>query len=139
MRYRELNEARPWRKYQGRSRPCLLSNPHPVGIADGLVIQAEGHWGLVVTGRTETFWGYFVRVVGPSGEEWLGEDRSSVRAALGQAADAIAASGWSLLAIGLDDDWQETGLSYNSGWGVHRSYDRHANMLEPPSRTPPTD
>ena len=132
MRYRELHEARPWRQYQGRSRTCLVSNLRPLGSAGGLIVQADASWGTVATGKSEVHWGYFVRITGPSGEEWLGEDRYSLRAALVQAAAAATNSGWTLLAIGLDDDWQETGLSQNSGWGVHPQFERHVHMLEHP-------
>ena len=134
MRYRELNEARPWKKYQGRSRTCLLSNSRPAGIADSVAVQADASCGTVSTGRSEVHWGYFVRITGPGGEEWLGEDRYSLRAALMQAAAATADSGWTLLAIGLDDDWTQTGLTENSGYGYHPAFDRRVHMLEPAPR-----
>ena len=134
MRYRELNEARPWRQYRGRMRTCLLSNSRPAGIVDSVAVQADAIWGTVATGKSEVHWGYFVRIVGPNGEEWLGEDRYSLRAALVQAAAATADSGWELLAIGLGDDWTQTGLTENSGYGYHPAFDRRVHMLEPAPR-----
>ena len=131
MRYRDLTEARPWKKFMGRSRTCLISNNPPDPKTIGLVVEAEGHWGTVWTGRSEVFWGYFVRIVGRAGEEWLGEDRGSLVAALVAANDAASASGWSVLALGLTDEWTESGLSANSGYGYHPAFDRHVHMLEP--------
>lgn len=132
MRYRDLNEARPWRQYRGRTRTCLLSNARPVGITDRLVVQADAIFGTVLTGRSEVHWGYFVRIVGTD-EECLGEDRYSLRLALVQAAAAVANCGWTLEAIGLDDEWTQTGLSENSGYGYHPAFNRRVHMLEAPT------
>ncbi len=135
MRYRDLCETGPWKQYHGRSRPCLIASPHPLGKADCVIVEADGAWGTVTTGRTRVFHGYFVEVKGPSGEVWLGEDRHSVRNALRQASDLAGQVGWIVLAIGLESDWRESGLSANSGYGYHPAYpDRAVHMLEPPPR-----
>lgn len=133
MRYDQLVEGRPWKTYYGRKRTCLMASHRLLGDGMQVVSEAEGSWGSVWTGRTEVFWGYFVRLEGPAGESWLGEDRRSIRQALVQAAAAAEANGWSLLAIGLTDEWQESGLSGNTGYGSHPGFpDRHVHMLEPP-------
>ena len=128
MRNHDLREARPWKLYAGRRRSCVIVR---IGI-DGAsgVHEVEASSGTVVTGRTEVFWGFFVRIFTPTGEEWLGEDRRSIVAALRAANEAAEADGWSVLAVGLDDGWQESGLSENSGLGYHPAFDRAMHMLE---------
>jgi hypothetical protein len=135
MRYYELIESRSWKVYRGQHRPCLIASPQPLGVADCVILDAKGGFGIVETGKTEVFHGYYVRIISPMGEDWLGEDRRSMREALRVAAEAAEMSGWTILAVGLSPDWQESGLSANSGWGSHPAYpDRHVHMLEPPSR-----
>jgi hypothetical protein len=124
MRYKELVEARPWKKYEGHSRRCLL-------LLATLTVEVTGHCGIVVTGRTETFHGYYVRISGFDGREWLAEDRQSLRAALIKVADQIEESHGRLLAVGLLDEWRETGMSGNTGWGDHPAFDRAVHMLDP--------
>jgi hypothetical protein len=93
--------------------------------------EAEAHYGVVHTGRTEVFWGFYVRIVAMS-EEWLGEDRRSLREALLQAEAAAQHSGWSIIALGRTREFRETGLSANSGYGIHPAYpDRHVHIFEP--------
>jgi hypothetical protein len=135
MRYRDLIETRPWKTFRWQVRPCLIASPRAVGDADCVVLQAEGHYGPVFTGRTEVFHGYFVRIVASHGEDWLGEDRRSLREALKNAAEAAEQSGWTVLAIGLFPEWRESGLSANTGFGSHPAYpDRAVHMLEPEPR-----
>ena len=132
MRYHELREARSWKNYHGQHRPCLLASPQALGSADCVIIEADGEYGTISTGRTEVFFGYYVRVVASNGDEWWGEDRHSLWKALRKAAEACHSDGWTLLAIGLSPDWRESGLSENSGWGYHPAHpDRHVHMLEP--------
>ncbi|MEG3153479.1 hypothetical protein [Sphingomonas sp. RB1R13] len=109
-----------------------------MGDADYVIVKADGEYGTISTGRTETFYGYYVRILSPNGDEWLGEDRHSLREALRKAAEALHSDGWTLLAIGLAPEWRESGLSQNSGWGYHPSHaDRRKHMLEPPPREEP--
>lgn len=136
MRYRDLCETRSWKHYCGRCRPCLIASPHPLGEADCVIVEADGEWGTITTGRAKVFYGYFVKIRGASGEAWLGEDRHSIRNALLQASDLAGQVGWIVLAIGLESDWRESGLSANSGYGYHPAYpDRAVHMLEPPPQT----
>ena len=136
MRYHELTEARPWKQYEGQHRPCLIVSPELRHVAECIVTEAEGYCGTIRTGKTEVFFGYYVRIVSPTGVEWLGEDRSSMREALRRAAEATEQAGWSLLAIGLSSNWRETGLSANSGFGYDPAFpNRAVHMLEPPKRS----
>ena len=135
MRYRELTEARPWKTYHGQTRHCLIATPEDLGNGRCIVEEADAYFGQVTTGRTETHHGYFVRIVSQQGEEWIGEDRHRLIEALLCAFKAAQQSGWSVIAIGLSGQFKETGLSSNSGFGVHPAYpDRHVHMLEPPPR-----
>ena len=132
MRASELNEARPWKKYQTRTHAVIIASPSDLGNGKCIVTDAECHYGEVYTGKTEVFAGYFVRIINPHGGEWLGEDRHSLRKALRKAAEASRSAGWIILAIGLSSEWRESGLSENSGWGYHPEHpDRHVHMLEP--------
>ena len=131
MRYRELNEARHWKSYQGRTHRCIIASPEDLGNGNCIVTEAEAHYGAVHTGKTDVFWGYYVRIVA-TGEEWLGEDRHSLRDALRQAEAAAQHSGWSIIALGCTPEFRESGLSANSGYGSHPAYpDRHVHMFEP--------
>ena len=86
--------------------------------------------GIVLTGKTQTFHGYFCALVHPSGARWIAEHRSSLRRALRAAAGAVDADGGKLCAIGLNDDFFETGLSGNTGWGYHPEFSQAVHMLE---------
>lgn len=118
MRYSDLlNEARPWKKYRTRIHPVIIASPADIGNGNCIVTEAECQYGQVYTGRSEVFWGYVVRVISPFGEEWLGEDRHSLRRALQQAGEAALHGGWSLIALGCTPEFQESSLSANSGHG----------------------
>jgi hypothetical protein len=121
----EIRSPRPWKRFSGSHRYCAM-------LVGENVISCEASCGIVTTGRTDTFHGYFCRLVEPSGREWLGENRYSLRGALAAAATASAADGWKLLAVGLSPDFLETGLSENSGWGFHFDFPAAVHMLEMP-------
>lgn len=136
MRYREIFEARPWRQYKGRwHRANLVRSMELDPISK--VIGCDICLGPVLTGRTQTFAGYYVRICAPQGAQgdWLGEDPHSLFEALQRASKAARLDGWKLLALGLSSQFKETGLSLNSGFGIHSAFpQRHVHMLEiPPS------
>lgn len=89
-------------------------------------------FGLIETGRTRTFQGYFVRLDDPDGGEWLGTDGHSMRRALADAAAQAARAGYDLLAVGVQPEWRESGLSFNSGWGYHPDFEGRVHMLASP-------
>ncbi len=131
MRYRELNEARPWKTYHGRKHPCVIASPDDLGDCQSLYASIDdAEYGFSTTGRSQVFFGYFVRICA-FGHEWVGEDRHSLRKALLRAAEAARSDGWILLALGCTE-FKETGLSANSGYGYHPAFpDRHVHMFEP--------
>ena len=131
MRYRELNEARPWKSYQGRTHRCIIASPEDLGNGRCLVEEVVANFGTVHTGKAEVFFGYYVRIVS-AGEEWLGEDRHSLIAALRHADEAAQHSGWSIIALGCTPQFRESSLSSNSGYGSHPAHpDRHVHLFEP--------
>jgi hypothetical protein len=73
--------------------------------------------GIVETGRSHVFAGYFFKVTLADGEEIIGEDGGSMVRALRRLAYDIRARSLRLHSVGLSGQWQETGLSQNTGWG----------------------
>ena len=129
MRYRDLTEARPWRQYDSRAGRCQITRTeHAVGsnATTDVIVQ----FGTVSTGKQRVFAGYFCRVIRPDGVAVLGEDPHHLRGALRKVEHQLNQTGWTLNAIALSDDWQETGLSENSGFGYHPAFDRPVHMLE---------
>jgi hypothetical protein len=124
MRDRELVGARPWKTY-----PDL-------GNGNCVVVEADVYFGSVFTGRTETFYGYYVEIISPLSEErWRGQHRHSLLKALERVSDIASRCGWDVVAIGRTPEFKETGLSQNSGYGTHPAYpDPHVHMLEPRPR-----
>lgn len=106
-----------WKKYQPRKEgECDLS-------LDGEVVAARYEVGLIETGRSRVFAGYFIRLTSTEGDEWLGEDARSILGALHAANEVAAADRYALMCAGLCDDFYETGLSANTGYGYIGSSD----------------
>lgn len=100
-----------WKKYQPiKSGDCDLA-------FDGEVAAAHYEVGLIETGRSRVFAGYYVRVTSSEGGEWLGEDARSMLGALHAAHEVAAHDRGALMCAGLDDGFYETGLSGNTGYG----------------------
>jgi hypothetical protein len=103
-----------------------------IGQALAELVECDAYFGEVVTGRTEVHWGYFVRIISPSGEFW-GKDRHSLYDAFHAASKIAEVNGWTVVALGRLPQFRETGLSVNSGYGLHPAIpDRHVHMSEPP-------
>lgn len=132
MRYRELAETpRPWKLYQGRRHNVRVVRFEHISAAHPEVFVCDAHYGEILTGRQEVFHGYFIRIMLPTGEELVGEDSRWLYDALRDVSAKAEAKGWIVLAIGRTG-FRETGLSQNSGFGIHPSFpDRHVHMLEP--------
>ena len=126
MRYSEFNGSRAWKRFKGQQHECVLSSKVQTAIGNA-------EYGVVYTGKTETFYGYFCHLTEPSGGEWLGEDRYSLREAIRAAGSSCADDGWTLHASGLSDDFSETGLSLNTGWGYYLDVPDAIHMLAPPT------
>jgi len=89
--------------------------------------------GTVTTGRQRVFAGYFVRITMPEGTVVTGRDSHGISAALRATSDSLKTNNITLKVAGLDPDWYETGLSFNSTKGY---IDRYAGgalfMMDPP-------
>lgn len=131
MRYRDLFDAKAWRKYQGRDRRCRLVRVSATSAVLPEVHEVPAQYGSVLTGKQRVWAGLFVRVTLPSGDAILAEDSHSLLKALIGVEAKLNALGWSLDAIGLSSDWQESGLSWNSGYGNHPDVSGAAHMFEP--------
>lgn len=120
--------------------------PYSTGLAcviDGdIEIACPFELGVIATGKQRVFHAYYVQIQLPDGTTITGLDRHSVRAALYSSGDMLRERGLGLLAAGLLDDWYESGLSFNSGYGYLPTHDRAIHMMEmppPPKRDPDDD
>lgn len=113
-----------WKHYDAaRSGVCLI-NHKGAGEATGY------RYGIVSTGRTRVFAGYFVEVE-LLGESIIGESGRSMREALRAVAAKLAELDTSLDCAGLCDQWSESGLTENSGWGYLPWAGSAVNMMAP--------
>jgi hypothetical protein len=133
MRYRELVESRrPWKTYRGRKHRCRLVRTDELLGPNCKVVEVEAVFGSVFTGRQDVHHGYFVSLMLPTGEV-IGYHPRWLYDALRDASEKAQDEGWTVLAIGRTPQFKETGLSTNSGFGIHPAYpDRAVHMLEPP-------
>ena len=131
MRYTDLFDARAWKKYEGRDRVCRLISLDSVRSGRKEIVQVPVQCGVILTGKQRVFAGYFVQVILPDGEAVLAEDPHILWKALAGVEEKLHALGWSLDAIGLSPDWQESGLSANSGYGFHPNVIGAVHFLEP--------
>ena len=125
MRYKDLFDAKAWRRYSGRDRRCLVRSCASSEYCDVLV-----QYGVVETGKQRIHAGYFVQIVGPDDEERLFEDPHSLRRALCMADAALRELGFSLDVIGLSQDWKESPMSANSGYGYLPDVRDPVHMLD---------
>lgn len=115
-----------WKKYrQRRTGECHID-------LNGEGILAEFEIGIIETGRQRVFSGHYIKVLGPDGEEWLGEDASSMRAALRALDEDMGHDGVRLLCAGILDGFGESGLSVDTGYGYIDGYPRAVHMMERP-------
>lgn len=115
-----------WRHYEGR-------HTGQVGLINqsGELSAAEYEHGLVATGKTRVFAGYFVRLTLPGGTEFLGEDEHSLRSALLRLSSNMSAVRLAPECSGLDPRWRESGLSENTGYGYFIFYPESVHMMDP--------
>lgn len=86
--------------------------------------------GIIETGRSRVFAGYYIKVVNADGEEWIGDDPASKLGALRTLDVDVRLSGGRLLCGGLRDDFYETGLSFNSGFGYVKGNPAPLHFME---------
>lgn len=113
-----------WRHYEVRDQGTAL-----VLDKDGVAIDATYSLGLVSTGRSRVFAGYFVKLILATGTEFMGEDEHSLRPALWQLASSLSSVGLELRCSGLDQRWRESGLSVDTGWGYFMFYPEAVHMM----------
>jgi hypothetical protein len=131
MRYHQICNAGSWKKYFGEESMCAVMPTNPAPDIEQVAYACSSKNGTMFSSRTHTFLGYYVAVIGPEDNDWYTEDNDSMRNALRKIDADIRKSGWILSAIGLSDQWVETGLSLNTGYGYHPAFDRAVHMLEP--------
>jgi hypothetical protein len=113
-----------WQHYEVRG-----SGDVRVVVEETGALSARYTTGIISTGKTRVFAGYFVGLVLPSGTEFTGEDEHSLRRALMRLASDLSAVLIELQCAGLDPGWQESGLSENSGYGYFTFYPEAIHML----------
>lgn len=113
-----------WRNYEVRGG----GDVHVVNEQGGL-LPASYATGLVLTGKTRVFAGYFVKLALSSGTEFTGEDSHSLRSALLRLASNLSAVRLALDCAGLDPRWRESGLSENTGYGYFIFHPEAVHMM----------
>lgn len=113
-----------WRHYEVRqSGDCQVSD----GGVKKLICYDSG---IVETGRTRVFAGFFFRVRLAGDEQITAEDGGSMIAALWRLARNLSARGLCLQCAGMSARWRESGLSQNTGWGYYGPHQQPMHMLD---------
>ena len=86
--------------------------------------------GIVETGRSRVFAGYFIQIRLSPDEQIAAEDAGSLVAALWRLARNLSAGGLRLRCAGLSGQWRESGLSENTGWGYFGSQQQPMHMMD---------
>jgi hypothetical protein len=78
---------------------------------------------------------YFVKIDLGDGSTLISEDPYNLRAAVLDLDSALKRKGMVLLAAGTDDNWLESGLSQNTGWGYFPNATEASHIMSlPPLR-----
>jgi hypothetical protein len=113
-----------WRHYEVRqSGDCQVSD----GDVNRLVCCELG---IVETGRTRVFAGYFLRVRLGGDEQITVEDDESMIAALWRLVRNLTARGLRLQCAGMSPQWRESGLSQNTGWGYYGPHQQPMHLMD---------
>jgi hypothetical protein len=131
MRYTDLFDAHAWRKYQTRDRVCRLISLHSDQAGQPTMDEVRVQWGVVTTGKSRQWAGYFSQVIFSSEQTVLVEDPHNLITALKALGERLSEMGWRLDVIGLDDEFRESGLSANTGYGFHPSIDGAVHIFDP--------
>lgn len=86
--------------------------------------------GIVETGRSRVFAGYFFSVRLADDEQITAEDGGSMIAALWRLARNLSARGLRLQCAGMSGKWRESGLSQKTGWGYYGPQQPPMHMLD---------
>jgi hypothetical protein len=118
------NTQTNWRHYQTRqSGDCAVFD-------QGRERLVAVDMGIVETGRSRVFAGYFFRVRLADDEQITAEDGSSMIAALWRLARNLSARGLPLQCAGMSGQWRESGLSQNTGWGYFGPHQQPMHILD---------
>lgn len=114
-----------WRHYEARqSGDCEVVTRHEIE-------SMRYDIGIVETGRSRVFAGHFVRLTLNDGKQITGEDAASLRGALWRLARNVTALDLRIDCVGLNADWNESGLSVDSGWGYWGHLNEPMHMMSP--------
>lgn len=89
--------------------------------------------GVVETGRSRVFAGYYAAIVDQNGSSHSAEHPHSLRrAVISVACDELDPAGWTLVAAAMEtEEYFESGLSENSGFlWAHSNLSRPIHMME---------
>ena len=118
------HDAKNWRQFK----------PWDIGttcVIDGkYALTCPYEIGQICTGKQQVFHRFYIRIHLPNREEVTGEDEHNVRAALFAVDAELQSRGLLLLAAGLSEEWNESGLTHNTGIGWASGVDRPVKMLE---------
>lgn len=118
-----------WKHYQAwdEGKTCVIQGDDAV--------DCKYEIGAICTGKQRVFHRYYIRIHLPDGFSVIGEHEYNVRAALFALNRELKIHDMCLLAAGLDEQWAETGLSHNSGFGYFPDSNSVVNMMSlPPLR-----
>ena len=115
MNWREFN---PW----ATGTTCVIDGKYALTCAWEI--------GQICTGRAQVFHRIYIRIHLPNGDTVTGEDEHNVRGGLFTVDAELESRGLILLAAGLSDEWSESGLTHNSGFGYVPGFNRPVHMLE---------
>jgi hypothetical protein len=113
-----------WRHHQTRqSGGCTV-------LEAGNERLVDYDMGIVETGRTHVFSGYFFRVTLADDDKIVAEDGPSMIAALWRLARNLSARGLRLRCAGMSGEWRESGLSQNTGWGYFGPHQQPMHIMD---------
>jgi hypothetical protein len=113
-----------WRHYEVRqSGECAVADD-----AGKKLVSFD--LGIVETGNSRVFAGYFITIRLGSDEHITGEDEGSLIAALWRLARNISARGLRLRCAGLSGQFRESGLSENTGFGYFGRQQKPTHMMD---------
>lgn len=120
-----------WRHYETwkTGKTCVIDGD--------FALDCRFDMGAITTGRQRVFHRYYIRIHLPDGSVMTGEAKHNVRAALFALDRDVRNHGMALLAAGIDERFEETGLSHNSGYGYLPEINRPVHVMElppPPER-----
>lgn len=97
---------------------------------NGQIIGGTGICGIIETGRSRTFHAYYSRVKLANGIDVVQEHSRHLLTSLIELAAKIEVLGMQLLCAGLAEEFYESGLSCNSGWGYLRGASEPCHIMD---------